>query len=221
MTTARGKQAIGTVCVKEQVWAYNPKTHAIELQPIVHVWLNHDNDLVDLTLTIQSHAPHSILTTRKSEVVHTNKKYPFSTVEQGFLPVGQGGDARRMCQWLCGRYDRMAACFRDPDDVQSGSHAGPHLHGGRWIVHNCGWDGDSNPYGDRTLVSKLTRVSTGYLKQKGIDARDVKDGLELGNGAYFDLCKDRDGNLFTVRKNEGSAATAQNVGININDLLGE
>ena len=87
VTAEAGKQAIGTLKVGQKVLAYNPKTHKMEEEPIVQVWKHTDDDLVDLTLTVQTHAPHSTVTHSKSEVVHTNKKHPFLTVEQGFLPV--------------------------------------------------------------------------------------------------------------------------------------
>ena len=51
VATQLGEQAIGTLKVGEKVWAYNPSTKKMELQPILHVWINHDNDLVDLTIT--------------------------------------------------------------------------------------------------------------------------------------------------------------------------
>ncbi|MGB8343357.1 MAG: polymorphic toxin-type HINT domain-containing protein [Ktedonobacteraceae bacterium] len=69
--------------------AYNPKTRKMEDEPILHVWIHTDNDLVDLTLTTKLHAPHSTVTTTANEVIHTNKKHPFFTEEQGFVPVGQ------------------------------------------------------------------------------------------------------------------------------------
>src|SRR5450631_2100050 len=81
VATQQGEQAIGMLKVGEKVWAYNPKTKKMELQPILHVWINHDNDLVDLTIT---HTTKPV-----SEVIHTNKKHPFLTAEKGFLPVGQ------------------------------------------------------------------------------------------------------------------------------------
>ena len=87
--TSHGEQAIGTLKVGEQVLAYNPKTHKMEDKPILHVWIHTDNDLVDLTLTTKLHAPHSTITTTASETIHTNKKHPFFTEEQGFVPVGQ------------------------------------------------------------------------------------------------------------------------------------
>ncbi|MHB8598471.1 MAG: RHS repeat-associated core domain-containing protein [Ktedonobacteraceae bacterium] len=89
VATSHGEQAIGTLKVGEKVLAYNPKTHKMELEPVLHVWLNHDNDLVDLTLTTTTHAPHSTIVTKTSEVVHTNQKHPFFTLERGFVPVAQ------------------------------------------------------------------------------------------------------------------------------------
>ena len=89
VTTQEGQQAIGTLKPGEKVLAYNPKTHRMELQPILHVWIHHDTDLVDLTLTTRTHAPHSSVVTSTSEVLHTNQKHPFLTLEQGFLSVGK------------------------------------------------------------------------------------------------------------------------------------
>ena len=43
VATAKGEQAIGTMKVGEKVWAYNPKTHKMEQEPILHVWINHDS----------------------------------------------------------------------------------------------------------------------------------------------------------------------------------
>src|SRR5579884_772572 len=88
VTTAQGKQAISKLHVGEKVLAYNPKTHQMELQPILHVWIDKDSDLVDLTLTTVK-AQHGRSVSRQSEVIHTNKKHPFFTKERGFLPVGQ------------------------------------------------------------------------------------------------------------------------------------
>ncbi len=86
MTTEYGEQAIGTLHVGQKVWAYNPKTHKMELEPVLHVWINHDTDLVDLTLTTTKSAQHGKAATKTSEVIHTNKKHPFLTLEKGFLP---------------------------------------------------------------------------------------------------------------------------------------
>jgi hypothetical protein len=61
----------------------------MEQEPILHVWINHDTDLVDLTLTTTNPAQHGKAATKMSETIHTNKKHPFLTLEKGFLPVGQ------------------------------------------------------------------------------------------------------------------------------------
>src|SRR5579885_985522 len=88
VATSHSEQAIGTVKVGQKVWAYNPNTRKMELQPVQHIWINHDNDLVDLTLTTTSFQQGKAVKVA-SEVIHTNKKHPFLTKEKGFLPVGQ------------------------------------------------------------------------------------------------------------------------------------
>jgi hypothetical protein len=61
----------------------------MQWQPILHVFLHQDEDLVDLTLSTTWQDPKSNTSQSSSEVIHTNKKHPFLTLEQGFLPVGQ------------------------------------------------------------------------------------------------------------------------------------
>ena len=60
----------------------------MELEPIQHILLNHDNDLVDLTLVATTKSADG-KATQKSEVIHTNEKHPFLTKEKGFVPVSQ------------------------------------------------------------------------------------------------------------------------------------
>ncbi len=70
VTTDHGKQAIGTLHVGERVLAYNPKTHKMELEPIVHVWINHDHDLVNLTITtMATKGQHGRVTTPTSDII--------------------------------------------------------------------------------------------------------------------------------------------------------
>ncbi|HEU5380238.1 MAG TPA: hypothetical protein VFV38_32835 [Ktedonobacteraceae bacterium] len=52
------------------------------------VWLNHENDLVDVTLVATEKGPDGKATQQK-EVLHTNEKHPFLTKEKGFIPVSQ------------------------------------------------------------------------------------------------------------------------------------
>jgi len=89
VTTDHGKQPIGTLHVGEKVEAYNPKTHKMELQPILHVWTHSDSDLVDLTITTVAKSRHGKPVTLKSEVVHTTSEHPFLTAESGFVSAGK------------------------------------------------------------------------------------------------------------------------------------
>ncbi|GCE17673.1 RHS repeat-associated core domain-containing protein [Dictyobacter kobayashii] len=79
-----GTQSIGSLKVGRKVWAYNTQTKKMELEPIQHVIVTKDNDLVDLTISTQ--APAKDLS---SETIHTNKKHPFLVAGKGFVPVGQ------------------------------------------------------------------------------------------------------------------------------------
>lgn len=94
VSTADDKEPIGKLQVGEQVLAYNPQTHKMELQPILHVFLDKDNDLVDLTLTTVHRTQQGRGVSRQSEVIHTNKKHPFFTQEKGFLSWGRSS-------WVC------------------------------------------------------------------------------------------------------------------------
>jgi RHS repeat-associated protein len=88
VTTKDGKKPIGTLHVGDQVLAYNPNTHKMELQPIVHVWVHSDNDLVDVTLTTFT-TQKGGKTSQQKEQLHTTSEHPFLTKEKGFLPAGQ------------------------------------------------------------------------------------------------------------------------------------
>jgi len=88
VATNRGEQPIGKLHVGDKVWAYNPTTRKMELEPVLHVWIHQDNDLVDLTISTPITSKHGSSTVT-SEVLHTNKKHPFFTKEQGFLAVGK------------------------------------------------------------------------------------------------------------------------------------
>ncbi len=87
VATTQGPRPIISLQAGEKVWAYNTETQKMELQPIVSVWVNYDNDLVDLTITSTTPAHGSKAIQKKSEVIHTNRRHPFLTVEKGFIPV--------------------------------------------------------------------------------------------------------------------------------------
>lgn len=124
--------------------AYNPHTRKMEWQPIMHVWIHQDNDLVDLTITTPAQAPsrsntHGSPQTR--EVVHTNKKHPFLTVEKGFLPVGQIKVGMHLLR-ADGRIGIVTAWALVPgvQTIYNLEVAQDHtftVGSGAWVVHNC------------------------------------------------------------------------------------
>src|SRR5581483_1838478 len=121
----------------------NPQTGKMELQPILHVWINHDHDLVDLTITTQTYPP--LKASQQSEVVHTTQKHPFLTVEKGFLPVGQiklgmhvlraDGSVGVITGW---KVVPGLATMYNLEVAQDHTYT---VGDGLWVVHNCGRSG--------------------------------------------------------------------------------
>jgi len=113
----------------------------MEDEPILHVWIHTDNDLVDLTLTTKLHAPHSTVTTTASETIHTNKKHPFFTEEQGFVPVAQLKIGMHVLR-ADGRYGVVtgykvvlgAKVMYNLEVAQDHTFT---VGVGQWVVHNC------------------------------------------------------------------------------------
>ena len=87
--TDHGKRSIGKLQVGNEVLAYNPKTQKMELQPILHVWVHSDNDLIDITVVVVNHGSYHKAQVRKRELLHTTSEHPFLTTERGFLSAGQ------------------------------------------------------------------------------------------------------------------------------------
>jgi RHS repeat-associated protein len=100
VATPTGEQAISTLNVGDYVQAYNPVTKTISTQTVQQVFINHDTDLMDVTLAVHSsstqtkqqqaavvghgsHAPPA-----KTEVVHTTQKHPWLTTK-GWITAGQ------------------------------------------------------------------------------------------------------------------------------------
>jgi RHS repeat-associated protein len=143
--TNHGEQAIGSEKIGEMVLAYNPKTKKMEYEPILHVWIHQDHDLVDLTLTAISHAPHSTVLTKVSETIHTNKKHPFFTEEDGFLAVASLKLGMHILQ-ADGHFGTVTGWKIVPGSMlmynltvqQDHTYA---VGTGQWVVHNdgCTW----------------------------------------------------------------------------------
>ena len=141
VATAQGKKAINLLHPGERVWAYNPKKHKMELEPIVHVWINHDHDLVDVTIASTIPAKNGKASHKSSEVIHTNQKHPFLTVEQGFVPVSQLHVGMHVIQ-AAGSTGTITRLKAIPGSMMMYNLEIAQDHTftvgeGEWIVHNC------------------------------------------------------------------------------------
>src|SRR5579885_171576 len=183
VATSHGEQAIGTIKVGQKVWAYNPNTRKMELQPVQHIWINHDNDLVDLTLTTTSFQQGKAVKVA-SEVIHTNKKHPFLTKEKGFLPVGQiklGMHVLRADgQWGMVTGWKVVARTQVMYNLEVARDHTFTVGVGEWVVHNCG----ETP---QELFNQLKDAGTKFSQHQvqGI-TRALSDGkinwIETGSG---------------------------------------
>ncbi|HEV2236265.1 MAG TPA: RHS repeat-associated core domain-containing protein, partial [Ktedonobacterales bacterium] len=100
VATPTGEQAIGSLKAGDQVTAYDPATGKPSTQTVQHVWINHDNDLLDVTLhqdgqPAQTDAPsktrqvatkaHGSQAPPSAETIHTTEKHPWLTVDRGWM----------------------------------------------------------------------------------------------------------------------------------------
>src|SRR5712692_7147639 len=185
VTTDHGQQAIGTLQVGERVLAYNPKTGKMEQEPILHVWINHDHDLVDLTITTTTKGEHGKPATKTSEVIHTNQKHPFFTMEHGFLPVGRiklgmhllRGDGRVgvVTGWKVVPGTKV---MYNLEVAQDHTYT---VGAGQWVVHNSCYDLAEEAF--RLLQEKLQKgedvsavATSNVLDANGNPITDVTNG---------------------------------------------
>ncbi len=109
----------------------------MELQPIVHVWINHDSDLVDLTITTTTHAPQSTVIKRKGEVIHTNQKHGFLPVKQitlGMHLIEADGHVGVVTGW------KVVPGTKVMYNLEVAQDHTFTVGDGQWVVHNCGGD---------------------------------------------------------------------------------
>ncbi len=207
VATEHGEKAISKVKAGEKVWAYNPKTHTIELQPILHVWVHSDNDLVDLTLITTSRSRYSRLSTEQtqaSEVIHTNQKHPFFTLEQGFLSVSKITLGMHLLR-ADGRFGVVIGWKMVPGTqvMYNLEVAQDHtftVGDGQWVVHNSGGDCGGNTPLEPTPTGSFTKMDKSYLKQLGIDAEKLKQETVGDSSSLYDIFRDENGDLFAMRK---------------------
>ena len=173
VATPNGEQQIGTLKIGDSVLAYDPQSKQVSPQTVQHVWINHDNDLIDLKLRTQDaqasegvkpqlgpdglprvRAPpqgsaQSQSTQPLEETVHTTAKHPFLTVEQGWVTAGQLQPGMHVLR-ADGRIGVVEAVVVVPGAGTMYNLEVSKLHTfevglGRWVVHNCGVTGKPDP----------------------------------------------------------------------------
>ncbi len=117
-----------------------------------HTWINHDTDLVDLTLTTVVKGQTGRGNIQQSEIIHTNKKHPFLTKEKGFLPVGQiklGMHVLRADgQWGMVTGWKVVAGTQVMYNLEVARDHTFTVGVGEWVVHNDCGPGDAGSYKD-------------------------------------------------------------------------
>jgi len=159
--TAKGEKAIGDLKVGDKVLAYNPKTHKMELEPILHVWKHTDSDLIDLTLTISTPAHDGKPASTESETIHTTSEHPFLTQDQGFTPAGTlkvgmrlmraDGSVGVVTSW---KALKATSVMYNLEVAQDHTFV---VGDGQWVVHNECTDADR-----AMLRRNLNSSGTGY-----------------------------------------------------------
>jgi len=147
VATKEGERPLGSLHEGDKVWAYNPQTRKMELQSIKHVWVNHDDDLIDLTITSTHSTRNGTSEQSKSEVIHTNQKHPFLTTEKGFVAVRDlhvgmhvrkaDGSLGVITAW---RVIPGVSVMYNLEVTQDHTFT---VGEGQWVVHNCGGDAAS------------------------------------------------------------------------------
>jgi len=166
------------------VLAYNPKTGKMELEPILHVWINHDHDLVDLTITTTAKGQHGKVATKTSEVVHTTSEHPFFTAEQGFVAAGKlklgmhvlraDGSVGMITGWKAVPGTQVMYNLEVANDhtFTVGS--------GQWVVHNA----CNRPLLRSNLKLTLATVQAHHIVPCDLESMGIVD-LAINNGYDF------------------------------------
>ncbi len=161
VATPTGEQAIGTLKVGDLVIVYDPQTHQNSVQVVQHIWINHDNDLIDLHLHLNDAASSAkgaatqpatgvSVAPLADETVHTTSKHPFLTLEQGWVKAGQLQPGMHVIR-TDGTIGVVEAAVVVPGAATMYNLTVSKLHTyevglDRWVLHNCGDVTDQDYY---------------------------------------------------------------------------
>jgi RHS repeat-associated protein len=201
VATPQGEQPISSLRVGDQVKAYNPATKQVSVQTVQQVFINHDTDLINVTLAVQHPAANIGQTKLQQvavashgsqappvtvEVVHTTQNHPWLTtkgwVVAGSLHIGD------QVQQLDGTTATVVALqvltgIQDMYDLTVSNVHTFAVGNGQFVVHNCN---------NETLAKSATAISKNLHEQ--IPAGRGFDRTTVGVG----FAQDSKGNLFTL-----------------------
>jgi hypothetical protein len=201
VATPTGEQAISTLNVGDHVQAYNPVTKKISTQTVQQVFINHDTDLMDVTLAVHpsstqtkqqqaavvshgSHAPPA-----KDEVVHTTQKHPWLTTK-GWITAGQLHLGNEV-QLLDGATATVIGLKIVPGTAAMYDLTVSNVHtfavgDGQFVVHNCTLTDNSTT---ATADERAAAEHVASLKNEPGDTVELRDpeGQRLQDGNTSDL----------------------------------
>ena len=161
VATPSGEKAIAALAVGDQVDAFDPVTGKASAQTVEATYINHDTDLLDVTLRVSSSAPIATAanaatgTTNAStvtqqavansptrdETVHTTASHPWLSADKGWVVAGQlrVGEPVRL---LDGRTAMVVATVvvlgaADMWDLTVSNVHDFAVGTGQFVVHNC------------------------------------------------------------------------------------
>jgi RHS repeat-associated protein len=83
VATPTGEQAVGTLKVGDQVLAYDPQTGQTSTQTVEQTWINHDTDLLDVTLQVNTSSPdHEAQTATQSQAQDGQSSQSMASAKQ-------------------------------------------------------------------------------------------------------------------------------------------
>ncbi len=199
VATPSGAKAINTLAVGDQVQAFDPATNKQSTQTVQHVFINHDTDLLDVTLTLDagspitahgltgtskqqqaavvSHGSHAPPSTQSSstETIHTTQSHPWLTTK-GWITAGKLhlGDHILRLDGTTARVTNLHAVAGEQDmwDLTVSKVHTFAVGDGQWVVHNC--DIRMDPRNIRFTQGSITNQGEGYTVQGNI--RSLQNG---------------------------------------------
>jgi len=172
VATPSGEQAIASLNVGDQVEAYDPTTGISKAEPIQHVFINHDTNLVDVTLANDkpttpamqqkqqqtATAAHDSQAPPSSETIHTTTEHPFLTNDRGFVDAVKLVSGEHVTK-LDGSLGVVVAVQVVPGQATRYNLTVKDIHTyavgiDQWVVHNVGCN--------RSALNSAMNTPNGY-----------------------------------------------------------